>query len=200
MNMLRLNLDMGSRCLRDDVERALDRMDGCRRGEYERPPAADDVLYRSDHVHAGEPGQDCKETCGRDPLHTVARAAVRADDDDDDDDNDDGPAIHYGVVASGNTVVRDALLRDRLAAEHDVLCFESEAAGIMDHFPCAVVRGVAGYADSHTTTAWHGCASMAAAAYARALLDTVLPSRAEYERAAAAAAVAARRADSALGC
>lgn len=46
------------------------------------------------------------------------------------------PKIHYGVIASGNQVMKDGLTRDRLAQELDAICFEMEAAGIMDSFPC----------------------------------------------------------------
>jgi hypothetical protein len=35
-----------------------------------------------------------------------------------------------------------------------VLCFEMEAAGLMNSFPCLVVRGVCNYADSHKNKRW----------------------------------------------
>jgi|HubBroStandDraft_4_1064222.scaffolds.fasta_scaffold148438_2 hypothetical protein len=38
--------------------------------------------------------------------------------------------------------------RERLRKELDVLCFEMEAAGLMDEFPCLVVRGTCDYAGS----------------------------------------------------
>jgi nucleoside phosphorylase len=62
---------------------------------------------------------------------------------------EDNPAIHYGLVASANQLMKDAGIRDRLAAEKDVLCFEMEAAGLMNHFPCLVIRGICDYSDSH---------------------------------------------------
>lgn len=36
--------------------------------------------------------------------------------------------------------MKNAVIRDGLAAEKDVLCFEMEAAGLMNHFPCLVIR------------------------------------------------------------
>jgi hypothetical protein len=45
--------------------------------------------------------------------------------------------IHYGTIASENQVVRDGCTRDRLGSElGGILCFEGEAAGLMNSFPC----------------------------------------------------------------
>jgi nucleoside phosphorylase len=41
------------------------------------------------------------------------------------------------------------LVRDKLASEKGVLCFEMEAAGLMNQFPCLVIRGICDYSDSH---------------------------------------------------
>jgi nucleoside phosphorylase len=60
----------------------------------------------------------------------------------------DDPTIHYGPIASGNQLMKDAKLRDSLAHEVGVLCFEMEASGLMDHFPSLVVRGICDYADT----------------------------------------------------
>ena len=40
------------------------------------------------------------------------------------------PLLHAGVIASGNSVMRNAHKRDHLAQIHGVLCFEMEAAGL----------------------------------------------------------------------
>jgi len=78
--------------------------------------------------------------------------------------------------------MKDALIRDRLAAEKDVLCFEMEAAGLMNHFPCLVIRGICDYSDSHKNKEWQGYAAMAAAAYAKDLLSRIAPNRVEAEK------------------
>jgi nucleoside phosphorylase len=57
-------------------------------------------------------------------------------------------AIHYGLIASGDQVMRRGATRDRLRKELDVLCFEMEAAGLMDGFPCLMIRGICDYTDS----------------------------------------------------
>ena len=38
--------------------------------------------------------------------------------------------------------MKDAYIRDKLAEVDDVLCFEIEAAGLINYFPCLVVRGI----------------------------------------------------------
>ncbi|CEL11925.1 hypothetical protein ASPCAL15019 [Aspergillus calidoustus] len=84
------------------------------------------------------------------------------------------PFIHYGLIASGNQVMKDAETRDRLAYEQGILCFEMEAAGIMNELPTLVVRGICDYCDSHKQKQWQGYAALTAAAYAKLLLS-VLP-------------------------
>jgi nucleoside phosphorylase len=69
---------------------------------------------------------------------------------------DDHPRIFYGLIASGNKVIKDATVRDQLAKEYGILYFETEAAGIMDIFPCLVIRGVCDYSDSHKKSAGRG--------------------------------------------
>lgn len=61
----------------------------------------------------------------------------------------DNPAIHCGVGASGSSLRKDAMLRDKLALGDGTLCFEMEAAGLMNGFPCSVIRGIRDCADTH---------------------------------------------------
>ncbi|KAN0074911.1 Quinonprotein alcohol dehydrogenase-like superfamily [Elaphomyces granulatus] len=83
---------------------------------------------------------------------------------------------HYGTIASGNQVMRDAAERDRVSWElGGVLCFEMEAAGLMNSFPCLVIRGICDYADSHKSKRWQAYAAGAAAAYAKELLSVIPP-------------------------
>jgi nucleoside phosphorylase len=86
---------------------------------------------------------------------------------------DDQPLIHYGNIASGDQVVKDGSTRDRIAREEGILCFEMEAAGLMDTFPCVVIRGVCDYADSHKNKRWQPYAAATAACYAKELLGEV---------------------------
>jgi nucleoside phosphorylase len=78
-------------------------------------------------------------------------------------------------------LMKDAVMRDSLASE-GVLCFEMEAAGLANRFPCLVIRGICDYSDSHKNKRWQGYAAMTAAAYAKDLLKVMLPRRVEIEK------------------
>jgi len=71
---------------------------------------------------------------------------------------------------------------------YGILCFEMEAAGLMNSFPCAVIRGVSNYADEFKDDVWQKYAAMAAAAYAKELLSYIpaLEEEPEMRRTAAA--------------
>ena len=97
------------------------------------------------------------------------------------------PRIHYGLIASGNQVMRHGSTRERLRKELGVLCFEMEAAGLMDNFPCLVIRGICDYADSHKNKQWQGYAAAIAAAYAKELLSIIPTSQVENTRTVAEA-------------
>ncbi|KAH7261575.1 nucleoside phosphorylase domain-containing protein [Fusarium tricinctum] len=158
--------------LNEDVDMALKKIK--KRKKYSRPPANSDRLYRSDITHPSNSSEDCSAVCGDDSFHLVARAER--------DEEDDNPTIHYGLIASANQLMKDALVRDKLAAEKGVLCFEMEAAGLMNHFPCLVIRGICDYSDSHKNKQWQGFAAMMAAAFAKDLLHQVAPNRIKAER------------------
>jgi nucleoside phosphorylase/tetratricopeptide (TPR) repeat protein len=80
------------------------------------------------------------------------------------------PYIHYGLIASGDQVMKDSETRDRLSKQHGILCFEMEAAGLMNELPTLVIRGICDYCDSHKQKQWQGFAALTAAAYAKLLL------------------------------
>ena len=83
------------------------------------------------------------------------------------------PKIHYGVIASANRVMKNAKERDEIAQRHSALCFEMEAAGMMDNVQCLPIRGICDYSDSHKNKAWQDYAAATAAAYARELLEVI---------------------------
>ncbi|EMT72593.1 hypothetical protein FOC4_g10001231 [Fusarium odoratissimum] len=81
------------------------------------------------------------------------------------------PAIYYGGIGSANTVMKDSTIRDQIARELDVLCFEMEAAGLMDIMPCLPIRGICDYSDSHKSKEWQRYAAATSAAYAYEFLE-----------------------------
>ncbi|KAF4768743.1 hypothetical protein HAV15_002656 [Penicillium sp. str.  len=89
-----------------------------------------------------------------------------------------GPDVHCGLIASGNQVIKDVKLRDSIdeSLGGKVLCVEMEAAGLMNDFPCIVIRGICNYADKKKNDEWQPYAAAVAAACARALLEYVQPS------------------------
>ncbi|KIL95675.1 hypothetical protein FAVG1_00413 [Fusarium avenaceum] len=126
--------------------------------EYARPSQPDRLFGGShDHVDSMSNCNHCDET-------RLVKREKR---------NSKYPVIHYGSIASGNRVMKDAMTRDQIAKELDIQCFEMEAAGLMDHFPCLVIRGICDYSDSHKNKHWQGYAAVAAAAYAKELLSVV---------------------------
>ncbi|KAK6829217.1 hypothetical protein RU639_003517 [Aspergillus parasiticus] len=92
--------------------------------------------------------------------------------------------VHYGLIASGNRVINDATFRDKLDRQFGghVLCVETEAAGLMNDFPCIVIRGIFNYADSHKNNEWQEYAATVAAAFAKELLEYVKPTDVDEER------------------
>src|SRR4029077_850782 len=143
------------------------------RRKYQRPDPDSDRLYLGQVVHPPNNDASCARSCGNDPSKLILRHE-RAED-------EDNLVVHYGLIASGNQLMKDALLRDALVAEKGVLCFEMEAAGVMNHFPCLVIPGICDYSDSHKNKEWQGYAAMAAAAYAKDLLHRIVPQQVEAE-------------------
>ncbi|RYP85964.1 hypothetical protein DL769_000827 [Monosporascus sp. CRB-8-3] len=171
--MLRAQYESEGHCIEAAINSILDKKPRLR-AKYGRPDPSTDRLYASFYEHVGSDEESCAAVCSTEGSNLVSRIERS--------ENEDNPAIHYGLIASANQLMKDALLRDQLAAEKDVLCFEMEAAGLMNHFPCLVIRGICDYSDTHKNASWQGYAAMAAAAYARDLLSRIAPNRVEAER------------------
>ncbi|KAG9668634.1 purine and uridine phosphorylase, partial [Aureobasidium melanogenum] len=116
-----------------------------------------DNLFTETYIHRG--GDLCKDC---DKAHLLVRPQRL----------DPSPKVHYGAIASGDQVVKDAVFAAKIRAKHNIICFEMEAAGL-DAFPCLVIRGISDYADTHKNDDWHAYAAASAAAYAKELLSVV---------------------------
>lgn len=150
---LRSNLDRG----RSSLSPHLSKLSNL--PKFGRDQAGSDVLFEATYNHSGE------DSC-------VSCAAVRKIPREELTHN--APMIHYGTIASGNQVMRDGVKRDKISSEFEgVLCFEMEAAGLMNNFPCMVIRGICDYADSHKNKRWQPYAAGTAAAYAKELLGVI---------------------------
>ena len=104
--------------------------------KYAEPSQRSDILFSPESIHV----QD-EPTCDKCDQSKAITLTPR---------NIVGPKIFYGTTASGDSVIKNAEVRDafkKLSAE--VLCFEMEADGLSNGFPCVVIRGIYDYADSH---------------------------------------------------
>ncbi|CAI7594296.1 unnamed protein product [Penicillium pancosmium] len=118
-------------------------------------PTQEDCLFQAEYDHVAS---DTCIDCDRSKMSLRSPREHRE------------PVIHYGLIGSANQVVKDGLRRDQLAQDLGVCCLEMEAAGLMNDFPCLVIRGICDYADSHKNKEWQGYAAAVAAAFAKELL------------------------------
>lgn len=120
-----------------------------------------DRLFEASYSH--QKGSGCINC---DPSSEIQRKKRR---------NPEQPSVHYGTIASGDRLIKDAKERDAivLATGEACLCLEMEAAGLMNSFPCLVIRGICDYGDSHKNDEWQEYAAGTAAAYAKEFLSYV---------------------------
>ncbi|KAF9762774.1 hypothetical protein IL306_003335 [Fusarium sp. DS 682] len=132
-----------------------------------RRPSAPDHLFQASYEH--DPSMANCQTCDQSQLEEREERRSRE------------PEVHYGGIASSNQVMKDAATRDNLAQELDIICFEMEAAGLMDVLPCLPIRGICDYSDSHKAKDWQRYAAAVAAAYAREFVEA-LPAAGDASR------------------
>jgi hypothetical protein len=125
---------------------------------FTRPKATSDILYRK--------GRRVSH-----PRRTLTKHPV------------DLPKVHYAAIASGDILLRDEGWRDKVAETHGVVGIEMEGSGIGVAAATLgrhwfMVRGVADYCENiGKNDTWHPYASLAAAAYVRAMLAACHPFR-----------------------
>jgi nucleoside phosphorylase len=85
------------------------------------------------------------------------------------------PTVHFGKMGSADTVMKSGEDRDRIVKADRVIAFEMEGAGVCDHFPSTVIKGVCDYADSHKNKEWQDYAAAVAAAGMKAFLKEWAP-------------------------
>ncbi|KAF3480192.1 ankyrin repeat domain-containing protein [Arthroderma uncinatum] len=138
-----------------------------------RPGPASDRLYKATVRHPIG-GLSCAEACGDDPSKLVNRRERTR--------KDYKSAVHYGDIIVINEPIKDAFLREQLAAKSNALSYmmgEDTLTGIL---PCVVIQGICDYSDSHRNERWQGYAAMAAAVYARDLICLLPSGQAKVER------------------
>lgn len=127
VNALKAKYEVDGHQIEDAINAIFDHRPRLRKN-YQRPDSKSDILYQADVVHpAASEDESCEHACGTNDSPKVVPRSPRGKE-------EDNPAIHYGMIASGNQLKKDALIRDKLAAEQNILCFEMEAAGLMNTF------------------------------------------------------------------
>jgi nucleoside phosphorylase len=149
-----------------------------------KPPAREnDVLHQSSYVHQHHASPEC-ECAERDRICDAALkmecedlgckvgmriARTRLN------NTTPYPVIHFGVMGSGNSVIKSGEHRDRITKADGIIGFEMEGAGVWDYFPSIVIKGVCDYADSHKRKGWQPYAAATAAACMKAFLVEWMP-------------------------
>ncbi|KAJ2992158.1 hypothetical protein NUW58_g2261 [Xylaria curta] len=147
-----------------------------------QPNPADDRLFKAKYRHKHHEPSDCL-TCGSGATD-VCEAALKLSCEELGCDERESvfraratttsitPTIHFGLVASGDSVMKSGEDRDLVASQEDVIAFEMEGAGVWDTFvDCLIIKSVCDYADSHKSKKWQTHAATTAAAATKAILE-----------------------------
>lgn len=129
------------------------------------PGVAYDRLFEAKYRHVTD-GKPCDECGCAGPL--VSRRRL--------EQGNPATTVHFGLIASGDTMMKSGEERDAIARQESIVGFEMEGAGVWDTFPCVVIKGACDYADSHKTKAWQRYAAATAAACMKAFLGHWVPS------------------------
>ena len=147
-------------------------------------PGASDILFRASYLHkhyshASPVGCSC---LGSDSFDQICEEALGKDCDDLNCDKgqqircreipEASPSsIYIGPVASADTVMKSGQHRDEIVRKEKVIGFEMEGAGVWDHVPCIIIKGVCDYADSHKNKLWQAYAAATGASATKAFLE-----------------------------
>ncbi|KAI0539196.1 hypothetical protein GGR58DRAFT_259330 [Xylaria digitata] len=132
--------------------------------QYTCRESLNDLLFESTYEHPKPENRrdtEFENSCNNCDISRLVKRTTRPN---------NYPRIHYGIVASGNRVIKHAKTRDRLGKQFKAMCFEMEGAGLIENLRCLVIRAICDYADSHKNKQWQRYAAATAAAYAKELL------------------------------
>ncbi|KAJ5623448.1 hypothetical protein N7490_012053 [Penicillium lividum] len=148
-----------------------------RSSDYSCPSRQSDLLFEPNYHHKHHDTSKCK-ICGetksckkaqkatcKDLKCDVEKSVVRSR------PSQRNFSIHFGRIASGDTVMKSSMDRDRIADKEKVIAFEMEGAGIAGIMPFLVIKGVCDYADSHKNKIWQKHSAGAAASCMKSMLE-----------------------------
>ncbi|KAJ5915597.1 hypothetical protein N7466_011530 [Penicillium verhagenii] len=178
--LVRLETDMHRRTLQTTIAGYLDDLDYGAHGTTKicYPGNGQDKLFEAKYCHRHQDESTICPTCvdgicdiarksGCEKLKCDQQRLVRRSR----QNQKNRPLVHFGLIASGETVLKSGIKREAIADEAKVIAFEMEGAGVWDSIPCVVIKGVCDYADSHKNKIWQDYAAMTAAASAKAFLQ-----------------------------
>ncbi|KAK2753351.1 hypothetical protein FQN55_003480 [Onygenales sp. PD_40] len=152
-------------------------------GTVSYPGIAEDKLYKSTHHHKHHGIWKCttciNENGGSGPCDKATRMSCEQLGCNEEETMrryrlypQSKPDIHFGIIASGDTVMKSGEDRDDIALLDGVIAFEMEGAGVWESFPSTlVIKGVCDYADSHKSKKWQRYAAATAAAVTKCFLE-----------------------------
>ncbi|KAL3438875.1 purine and uridine phosphorylase [Aspergillus tetrazonus] len=173
------------RRLQEELSKNLAQLQGDSETDWKYPGAVHDVLfephYRHKHyIHTQATACLCVRCQSRsDPVcdkalegdcSTVGCAGPRIERQRLASHSGPKPLVHFGAMASADTVMKSGEHRDALAQMGKVIGFEMEGAGVWDNLTCLVIKGVSDYADSHKSKFWQNYAAATAASCVKAFL------------------------------
>jgi nucleoside phosphorylase len=133
--------------------------------DFAHPGQSADRLYKQTCLHGD--AEDCSGCSSSELVDRPTR-------------QDTNIIFHQSTIASGNSLIKNAIERDRISGLcHGARCFEMEAAGVINEIRPLVIRGIADYADGHKNWKWHDYAAAAAASFAKEFLYTIAPNTME---------------------
>jgi len=130
------------------IDRGVDKLN------FHRPPEAKDILISSENHSEVIPHP-----------HDLIRI-------------DGQPRVFYGPIASANILLKNPVKRDKLREKFKVKAVEMESSGIADatwnrEIGYLAIRGICDYCDSNKGDDWQDYAATIAAAYTRALIESI---------------------------
>ncbi|KAN0075704.1 hypothetical protein V8E54_006974 [Elaphomyces granulatus] len=147
------------------------------------PGAIEDRLFKSTYQHRHHIPLECAICANDDGRDDVCNTAVGLSCEQIKCDEQElvprtplsrpfNPVVHFGLIASGDTVMKSGEDRDDITTRDGVIAFEMEGAGVWENFPGSlVIKGVCDYADSHKGKRWQNYAAATAAAVAKGFLE-----------------------------
>jgi hypothetical protein len=114
----------------------------------------------------------------KDFLGESADPRKRIEHPEDPERNEGQPRVFFGLISSSNTLLKDPVKRDDLKVRFGAKAIEMETAGLADAawllgIGYLGVRGICDYCDANKNDEWQRYAAVAAAAYVRALLESI---------------------------